>query len=404
MKEVKIFPQYKDFFIDPKRYSIVYGGRGKGATWNLARGLLMLACSGKYRILCTREYQNSIQESVYRTLVSQIEMLDLGEYFTILQTSITSISGSEFIFKGLRNNIDSIKSMENIDICWVAEADRIPKTSWEKLIPTIRAENSVFYVDFNTSSVEDYVYKSFVEKNRDDTRVLFQTYKDNNYFPEVLRKEMEFDRENDYDKYLWVWEGNPLTISNASIFHGHFRVDDFDTPDNALFNHGIDWGFSADPTAMIRSFVGDDNTLYIDMEAGAVGVEIDDTPKLFEDIPTLKTWKSVADSARPEIISYMTKHGYPKIVSAKKGKGSVIDGIDRIKAFKEVVIHPRCVNTIEEFKLYSYITNKLTGEITPIPEDKHNHWIDGLRYSLENVGKSNKVTLSGDSLRILWGV
>ena len=403
MKEVKIFPQYKEFFIAPKRYNVVYGSRAKGATWNIARGLLMLACSGEYRILCTREFQNSINESVYQTLISQIEMLDLSENFKILNNSITSVTGSEFIFKGLRNNIDSIKSMEGIDICWVAEADRIPQNSWEKLIPTIRAENSVFYIDFNTDSVEDYVYKQFVERKRDDSYVLFQTYKDNPCLPEVLRKEMEFDKEYDYDKYLWVWEGNPRSTSNSCIFQGHFRVDDFDTPEKAQFFHGVDWGFSNDPLALIRCYV-EDNVLYIDKESGGIGVEIDDTPKLFEDIDTFKTWKSKADNARPELISYMNKHGYPKMVASSKGKNSVTNGIDKIKNFKEVIINPRCVNTIEEFKLYSYEKNKLTGELTPIPEDKHNHWIDALRYSLEDVGKSNKITLSKKNLQILWGV
>lgn len=401
--EVKIFPQYKDFFVDPLRYNVVYGGRGKGATWNIARGLLMLACSGSYRILCTREYQNSINESVYRTLATQIEMLGLSEKFRILNTSITSITRSEFIFKGLRNNIDSIKSMEGINICWVAEADRIQKDSWEKLIPTIRADNSVFYIDFNTDSTEDYVYSNFVSKERSDTRVLFQTYKDNPYFPEVLKSEMEFDRENDIDKYEWIWEGKPRSVSHACIFYNRFRVEDFETPDNVIFYHGIDWGFSNDPIAMIRCFIQED-TLYLDMEGGGVHVEVDHMPSLFEQIPTLKNWKSIADSARPELIAYMVRHGYPKMVASRKGKDSVTNGIDKIKSFKEVVIHPSCVSVIQEFKLYSYITNRMTGELTPVPEDKHNHWIDALRYALEDVGKSNRITLSAESIRTLWGV
>lgn len=393
-KEVKIFPQYKEFFTDPLRYNISYGGRAKGSTWNIARGILMLSLSGKYRILCTREYQNSINESVYRTLVTQIEMLGLSDSFTIRNTSITSVTGSEFIFKGLRNNIDSIKSMEGINICWVAEADRIPKDSWEKLIPTIRAEDSVFYIDFNTDSEEDYVYEHFVKAPRDDTRVMFQTYKDNPQLPEVLRKEMEWDKANDYDKYMWVWEGNPRAISNACIFLGRFRVDDFETPEEAQFFHGVDWGFSNDPTVAIRCFV-EDNTLYIDREVGAVGVEVEDLPELFSEIDTLATWKSKADSARPELISYMQRHGYPKMEAAKKGKDSITNGIDLIKSFKEVVIHPTCTNTLQEFKLYSWVTNRLTGEITPVPEDKNNHCFVGPTMVHTQSGKKAIVDLVG---------
>lgn len=401
--EVRIFPQYKDFFIDPLRYNVVYGGRGKGATWNIARGLLMLACSGNYRILCTREYQNSINESVYRTLVTQIEMLGLSDKFRILNTSIVSMTGSEFLFKGLRNNIDSIKSMEGINICWVAEADRIPRESWEKLIPTVRADNSVFYIDFNTDSVEDYVYSHFVATERKDTRVMFQTFRDNPHFPEVLEAEMEFDRANDPDKYNWVWEGQPRAISQSCIFHNRYTVDEFETPEDAVFYHGVDWGFSTDPIALVRCFIQDD-VLYVDQEGGGVNVEVDDMPELFDQIPTLRKWRSVADSARPELISYMVRHGFPKMVASRKGKDSVTNGIDKIKAFKGVVIHPRCPSVIQEFKLYSYMTNKLTGDITPIPEDRHNHWIDALRYALEDVGRSNRITLSDENIKVLWGM
>lgn len=383
---VNIFDSYVPFFNESYRYNVVYGGRAKGATWNITRGLLAESCQNRHRILCTREFQNSINESVYHTLVSQIEMLGVQDNFDIQKNSITTIAGSEFIFKGLRHNIDSIKSMEGITRCWVSEADVIPKESWDKLIPTIRGKDSKFYIDFNTDSTDDPVYKMFVEQKREDTYLIFQTYKDNPYFPDVLRKEMEYDEKNDYDKYLWIWEGQPRSFNDACIFKGRYVIDDFVTPEDAEFFHGIDWGFAHDPTACVRCFIKDDY-LYIDKEVGGVGIDIDKIPDVFSLIPTLKSWPSKADSARPETISYMNQHGYPKMKGAKKVKGSVEDGIEKIKGFKKVIIHSSCKETIKEFKSYRYKSHSLTGDIIPIPEDKNNHYIDALRYALEDYNK-----------------
>jgi len=404
MARIVIFPQYKPFFTTPKRFNISYGGRGKGSTWNIARGLLALSCERPLRILCTREFQNSINESVYQTLTSQIILLGLEANFDIQKTSITSKAGSEFIFKGLRHNIDSIKSMEGINIVWVSEGDKVPQDSWDKLIPTIRTEGSCFFVDFNTDSIDDPVYRMFVAQERDDSQVLFQTYKNNPKFPEVLQKQMLWDKQNDYEKYEWIWEGQPRSISEACVFHGKFRSDWFDTPDDAQFFHGLDFGFAQDPLAAIRCFIKDD-TLFIDRETGGVGIEITDTARVLEAIPTFEKWDSIADSARPELISHLKRNGYPRMRGAKKGKGSIEDGIAKIRGFKEVIIHERCRETLQEFKLYSYKKNSTTGDITPVPEDKNNHYIDALRYALEPLNKrANVATVDNNMAQIIWGM
>jgi len=294
--------------------------------------------------------------------------------------------------------------MEGINIVWVAEGDKVPQDSWDKLIPTVRTEGSRFYVDFNTDSVDDPVYRMFIAQQREDTQVLFQTYKDNPKFPEVLDKQMQWDKENDYDKYMWVWEGNARTISDACIFHGKFREDYFETPEDAQFFHGLDFGFAQDPLAAIRCFIKGD-TLFIDREAVGVGIEITDTPRVLEGIPTFEKWDSIADSARPELISYLKRNGFPRMKSSKKGKGSIEDGIAKIRGFKEVIIHERCKETLQEFKLYSYKKNTTTGDITPIPEDKHNHCIDALRYALEPLNKrANVATVDNRIAQVIWGL
>ena len=382
MKNVQLLRQYKPFATEHHRYKVAYSGRGSGKTWQYAQILLLKARDFPLRILCTREFQNSIEESVYHTLTSQITRLGL-DGFTVHNNEITSSAGAQFIFKGLRHNIDSIKSMEDVDICWVAEADKVPQDSWDKLIPTIRKPGSEIWVDFNTDSTEDPVYRMFIAQQRPDTIVLFQTFLDNKFFPDTLVHEMEFCKANDYEKYLWIWEGQPRQISDACIFKGKFRVDDFKTPDNAEFVHGVDWGFANDPLAGIRAFVQDDK-LFIDAECGGVGIDINRTATTLNQIPTMASWVSRADNARPELISHMQQNGFPRMRSCHKGKGSVEDGIAKIRGFAEIVIHQRCENVIQEFKLYKWKTNSTNGDIMPIPEDKHNHWVDALRYALED--------------------
>ena len=390
MAEITIFEQYKPFFRDHYRFNVSYGGRGRGATWNIARGLLAESLTEKHRILCTREFQNSISESVYEVIVSQIALLGLDKYFNIQKTSIESVNGSEFIFKGLRHNVDSIKSMEGITRCWIAEADKVPQDSLDKLIPTVRTEGSKFYIDFNTDSVDDPIYKMLVESPRADTFVLFQTYADNKFFPEVLRSDLEHDKANDYEKYLWIWEGQPRAFSDACVFKGRYIVDDFKTPDDVEFLHGIDWGFAKDPTVAVRCFIKDDR-LWVDQSVGGVGVDIDELSEMFDRIPTLRRWVSYADSSRPETISYMRKKGFPNMRPSLKGKGSVEDGIELLKGFEKIVIHPRCEGLIEEMKLYRYKVNSLTGDVMPVLEDKNNHYIDALRYSLGNLVRKHAI-------------
>ena len=205
---------------------------------------------------------------------------------------------------------------------------------------------------------------------------------------------MEYDRENDYDKYLHIWEGQTVKHSNAQIFYGKWKVEDFETPKDTFFYFGADWGFSQDPTTLIRCFVKDKN-LYIDYEAYGVGVDIDLTPNLFDDIPESRKYQIIADSARPETISYMSKQGF-KVVKCKKYSGSVEDGIQKIRGFEKVIIHPRCKNVVYEFRTYCYKVDALTGIISSVIEDKNNHCIDAIRYAIDNINrKSAVVKLTG---------
>jgi phage terminase large subunit len=372
---------FRELF-EPHRYKVYYGGRGKGASWAFARALLLQVAERGLRVLCAREYQTSIGDSVHRLLVDQITLLGMESVFHITRAEISCANGGIFLFKGIRNNPGEIKSLEGIDIAWLTEAERTTNESLDVLIPTIRKDGSEIWIDFNPDDEHAPTYQRFVLNPPPDAVVKYVTYRDNPFFPDTLRVEMEYVRRVDPEKYLWIWEGKSRRITHALVFSGKYRVEEFSHPAEFIdrYYFGADWGFAEDPTTMIRSYIIG-RTLYVDHEAYGVGVELDEIEQLFASVPESRLWPCPADNARPETISHMQHHGYPKIKAVRKGAGSVEDGISQLKAFEEIVIHPRCKHTIAEFGSYSYKVDRLTGDVLPILVDKDNHCCDALRYA-----------------------
>ncbi len=192
----------------PSRYKVFYGGRGSAKSWSVARALIALAATRNVRVLCAREFQNSIEESVHKLLSVQIELLGLDSIFDIKQRSIVCIAtGAEFIFEGIRLNVAKIKSMEGIDIAWVEEAQTTTEDSWSVLVPTIRKAGSEIWVTFNPDIQEDATYQRFVVHPQPGSIVVKINWHDNPWFPDELRAEMEALKARDYEAYLNVWEG-----------------------------------------------------------------------------------------------------------------------------------------------------------------------------------------------------
>lgn len=368
---------------EPHRYKVYYGGRGSGKSWAVARALIAMSDFGMTRILCCREVQNSIKDSSYQILKDTAERMGLANRFTFKDAEIVhNGTGSRFIFSGLLRNENSIRSKEGIDICWIEEASSVSQRSWDVLTPTIRKTGSELWLTFNPLTVDDPT-NVFIENPPPNAYVRKVNYWDNPFFPEVLREQMEWDKKNDFEKYLHVWEGYPLTISDAQVFKGRFVVepipeDLWKKADRLFF--GADFGFARDPSTLVRCFILD-NRLYIDHEAYGVGVEIDELPQLYRSVPGADQWPIKGDSARPETISYLRRHGY-NIDGAEKWPDSIEEGINFIKSFDKVVIDPRCKHTADEFRLYSYKTDRLTDEVLPVVLDKNNHTIDALRYAM----------------------
>lgn len=367
----------------PHRYKVFYGGRGSGKSHAVAQALTFLASNINLRILCCREIQNSIKDSSYQVLKDMTDRLGIGHEFKFTESEILHMrTGSRFIFSGLLRNENSIRSKEGIDICWIEEASSVSQRSWDVLTPTIRKTGSELWLTFNPLTVDDPT-NVFIENPPPNAYVRKVNYWDNPFFPEVLREQMEWDKQNDFEKYLHVWEGYPLTISDAQVFKGRFVVepipeDLWKKADRLFF--GADFGFARDPSTLVRCFILD-NRLYIDHEAYGVGVEIDELPQLYRSVPGADQWPIKGDSARPETISYLRRHGY-NIDGAEKWPDSIEEGINFIKSFDKVVIDPRCKHTADEFRLYSYKTDRLTDEVLPVVLDKNNHTIDALRYAM----------------------
>lgn len=376
----------------PRRYKVPYGGRGGAKSWNVARVLIGLAYTSTKRILCAREIQASIRESVHHLLAEQISMMGLDPWFTVREKAITSHTGSEFLFKGLRHNVREIKSTEGVDICWVEEAENVSDNSWLTLIPTIRKPDSEIWITFNPADEKDPTYKRFVLNPPPEAWVQKVSYRDNPHFPAVLESERLYLQRVDPDAYQHVWEGFCSKSSAAQILYGKWSVDSFEAGgdgwDGPYF--GLDFGFSQDPTAAVKLWIKG-RTLYVEYEEWAIGCDIDKTPELLDKIPGMKGGVTRADCARPETISYLQRHGYPSVVPVPKWAGSVEDGVTHLRSYEKIVIHTRCKHTAEEARLYSYKVDRLSGDILADVVDANNHIWDAVRYALNPMIQNNKM-------------
>jgi PBSX family phage terminase large subunit len=326
------------------------------------------------RVACLREVQSSIKDSVKQLVEDKIKKLGVEPLFKITQVEIVGPNDSLMVFKGLKNQTAaSIKSLEGFNRAFVEEAQTISQHSLDMLIPTIRAPGSQLWFGWNPFSPTDPIDKLF-EVNKDDPDFVCVpvTYADNPWFPDVLRRDMERDRARDPEKYHHVWLGGYQKNSEARVFR-NWKVGTFEVPADARPYYGGDWGFAIDPTVLVRCWIVG-RTLYIDQEAYEVGCAIDKTPALFDTVEGARQWPITADSARPETIDYMRRHGYPHIQGARKGPGSLEDGIEFLKSF-DIVVHERCKHAISELTHYSYKVDKLTSQVLPVLEDKKNHCI-----------------------------
>lgn len=403
--QIELPPKLIPLFSQPGlRYRSSWGGRGSGKTRTFAlmtaiKGYMFAEAGISGMVLCAREFMNTLADSSMEEIKQAIRSVPfLDGYYDIGENYIrTKNKRVSYGFTGLRHNLDSIKSKARILLCWVDEAETVSAVAWRKLLPTVREADSEVWITWNperrdSATTTRFRHEKIYDKLTGDLigMGVEMNYTDNPWFPPELEIERRQDqaREDD-DTYRWIWEGDYLEMSDAQIFRNKYEVKDF-TPDPAKWDgpyQGLDFGFANDPTAGTRSWIHGE-CLYIEYEAGQVGLELDDTvPFLEKHIPGIKKYSLIADNARPESISHLRKKGMLRIKACEKGKGSVEDGLAFIKSFKRVYIHTRCTQTLNEFRKYSYKKDRLTDEVLPIIIDVHNHFIDSIRYALEPIMK-----------------
>lgn len=251
------FPKAFKPLFQPKRYKIYKGGRGGAKSWNFARALLLLGAQETKRILCTREFQASLDESVHKLLADQISLMGLDSFYEVQRSKIYGKNGTEFIFEGLRHNIKSIKSIEGVDICWVEEAQSVSKESWDILIPTIRKQDSEIWISFNPDLEEDETYDRFVTHQPEQSVLMHVNYTDNPHCPQTLIDEAEACLKRSQQEYDHIWLGKCVQYLDGTYYAEYMqkaesegRVDNLPIDPMLKVNTAWDIGMS-DDTAII---------------------------------------------------------------------------------------------------------------------------------------------------------
>lgn len=392
-------PKWAKCLWQPHRHIALHGGRGAAKSRSVATALVLQALEGHQRVLCGREVQRSIKDSVKRLLDDEIDRLGFSSAFTSTEQEIRGPHESLFIFAGIRGNAAGIKSIEGVTIFWGEEAQAFSQASIDTVIPTIRAKGSrlmwTWNPDLATDPVDNLFRGNATGPNGVGRAATFTpppgsfvrevNYDENPWFPEELQIQLDYDRSRDVDKFNHIWRGQYRANSEARVLR-NWRVESFDSDPNAEYRQGADFGFSIDPSCLVRCYIKG-RTIYADYEAYGLNVEIVDLPKLFMAVPDAEKWWTTADSSRPETISHLKNNGFPRIRAAVKGARSVEEGVEFLKSY-DIVVHPRCQHLIDELTLYSYKTDSLTGQVLPVLADKDNHMIDALRYAVEGARRA----------------
>jgi len=379
---IEIPVEYERLFDTDWREAAVWGGRFSLKSHTVARYLLIRARMAQTRILCAREYQNSIAESSHQLLSDLIVFYGLYDFKVTDKAIVNTINGSEFIFKGLHHNEQSIKSIEGIDIAWVEEAQTITQNSLEILTPTIRKDGSQIIYTYNRLLEDDPVHKRLVLEGRPNTlkiNVNFDIALKYDWMPDVIRLEMEDDKANRPSLYKVKWLGEPSSVEGR-IFRDWVLVDDI--PHEARkVGRGLDFGYSIDPTAGIEVYEYNGGYILDELiyRKGMSNAEISTALKE-GDILT------VADSAEPKSIDELKAYGIT-VVPAEKGADSILHGIQLMQDLR-ISVTTRSQNLWQEYSRYMWDRNR-EGVWLQRPENGNDHALDAVRYFLQRHLKKN---------------
>lgn len=391
------------------QYVFAPGGRGGGRTRGFASLLILKMRMRPLRWLCAREIQNSIRDSSHLVLRDEIERQGLGEggtkEFIVTEQEIRHRNGGFIMFRGLSKNLDSLKSIEGLNGVMIEEAASVSAVSLEKLIPTvIRNSGTELWFLYNRENEDDPVY--LLEKNPPPKSIIIEmSLDDNPWATQDMKDKRDMDYINDPDRASWIWGGKCLKNSSAQIMRGKWRIEAFEPVhgswDGPYF--GMDFGFSQDPIHAVEVWLHA-NKVFVRRESVGVEVDIDRYPEALMKLPGSEKRELRCDCSRPESISYLQRHGFPKALAARKWPGSVEDGIAWLRSHDAIVVHPDCPEFAEECRLYSYKVDKHTGEVLTDIVDKNNHGMDALRYAVEPMifGRNQKPLPEGFTVPRRW--
>jgi phage terminase large subunit len=392
------FPVSRAFapLLGPAPYKGAHGGRATGKSHFFGEQTVANAIAyarDDYRQVCIREIQSSLRLSSKALIEDKIRKFRVQRKFRIMRDVIEIRGGYGLIaFQGMQNqNAESIKSLEDFDVGWVDEAQTLSEKSLRIYRPTLRKKGAERWFSWNPRNATDPVDVLLRTGEPPPGAVVIGVQpEDNAMFPDESRAEMLYDYRRDPEMAAHVWGGAYETRSKARVFD-NWTVEEFETPTHSVaFMLGADWGFSTDPTVLIRCYVDvERRKLFVDRELWKLALPIDATPRYFDSLVPeepgwARKWPIAADSARPETIDYMQRNGYPKLVGARKGAGSVEEGVEFLKNW-DIVVHSRCVRTRQELAAYKYKVDKQTELVLPELEDRDNNVIDALRYAVENL-------------------
>jgi len=381
---IQIPSEFKRLFDSDWREAAVYGGRYSLKSHTVARVLLIKARQKKTRIGCFREFQNSISESSHQLLSDLIRQYNLTDFKVTDKSIINSVTGSDFLFKGLWNNEQTIKSIEGIDVAWVEEAQSISNQSIEVLTPTVRKPDSQIIYTYNRFTEEDPVHTRLVMEGRPNTLIINVNYDvaiRHGLMPKVILEEIEDDKERRPALYKHKWLGEPST-SERKIYRDWQVIEEI--PHQArLERYGLDFGYSNDPSACVAIYKYDGGYIWDEVlfHKGLSNKQIADA--LLNQSQQLV----IADSAEPKSIDEIKTYGL-NIIGAEKGKDSVNNGIQIVQD-QRISVTKRSVNIIKEYRNYMWEVDG-DGHIINVPEHMFSHSMDAGRYALASIFKTPK--------------
>lgn len=376
---VEIPQEFRRLFDNDWREAAVYGGRYSLKSHSVARYLLLKARMAKIRVACFREFQNSIAESSHQLLSDLIKQYEFTDFEITNNSIINKVTGSDFIFKGLYQNEQSVKSIEGIDIAWVEEAQTVSRESLEVLTPTIRKPGSQIVYTYNRLLEDDPVHTRLVIEGRPDTLIINVNYDiaiKYGMIPDVILKEIEDDKKNRPALYKHKWLGEPNNLE-LKIYKDWNFIDEI--PHEArLTRRGLDFGYSVDPTCLVDIYEYNGGFI-IDEKIYQKGMSNRSIADFIRGLPQSHI-QVIADSAEPKSIDEIYSYGV-NITPAIKGPGSVYQGIQYVQA-QRISVTKRSINTVKAYRNYIFKTDK-NGRVLQDPDDTVHEWsnsMDAIRY------------------------